>query len=120
MQEINITRIIGAVEGFLESSLFLEKQHLNTIAESLLLKGLFTVLVLIATAIALRGRRGGYAKRHRTRTGKQRFSKNKKENMTGRGGRGGRWQGSPKGGRCWNERRNVVEILRERENVGTS
>jgi len=72
MQEINITRIIGAVEGFLESSLFLEKQHLNTIAESLLLKGLFTVLVLIATAIALRGRRGGYAKRHRTRTGKQR------------------------------------------------
>ena len=73
MQEINITRIIGAVEGFLESSLFLEKQHLNTIAESLLLKGLFTVLVLIATAIALRGRRGGYAKRHRTRTGLQRY-----------------------------------------------
>jgi len=73
MQEINITRIIGAVEGFLESSLFLEKQHLNTIAESLLLKGLFTVLVLIATAIALRGRRGGYAKRHRTRTGNQRI-----------------------------------------------
>jgi hypothetical protein len=41
MQEINITRIIGAVEGFVESSLFIEKQHLNTIAESLLLKGLY-------------------------------------------------------------------------------
>ncbi len=83
MQEINITRIIGAVEGFVESSLFLEKQHLNTIAESLLLKGLFTVLVLITAAIVLRGRRGGYVRRHRTREGKQRFSKNKEDNMTG-------------------------------------
>ena len=40
MQEIYITRIIGALEGFLESSLFLEKQHLNTIAE-LFIEGSF-------------------------------------------------------------------------------
>ena len=46
MQGSNITRIIGALEGFVESSLFLEKQHLNNIAESVLLKGVCTVLVL--------------------------------------------------------------------------
>ena len=65
MQGYNITRIIGALEGFLESSLYLEKQHLNNIAESFLLKGVFTVLVLIAARTALRKR--GYVRRHMTR-----------------------------------------------------
>ena len=62
MQGSNITRIIGALEGFLESSLFLDKQHLNNIAESALLKGVCTVLILVA-GIVLRGR--GHTRRHR-------------------------------------------------------
>ena len=70
MQGSNITRIIGALEGFVESSLFLEKQHLNIIAESILLKGVCTVLVLVAAVLTLR-RRG--VRRHR-KTRKRGFS----------------------------------------------
>ena len=39
MQGSNITGIIGTLEGFLESSLFLEKQYSNNAAEGFLLKG---------------------------------------------------------------------------------